>query len=124
MARTSISDRLKQVMELKGLSQVEILKMAEPFCQRENVKLSKSKLSQYVNGKFNPDQGMIDTLAEVLDVNPAWLAGYEAPMKREAPTSDDNADERMEKVRELFPRISPFEQRRIIAILEKKASEK
>ena len=123
MARATIAERLRFVMGARNISQVLILKMAEPICLRENAKLSKSKLSQYVSGKSRPDQGMIDILAEVLDVNPAWLAGYDAPMKREAPIGDDTADERMEKMQQLFPRLSPFEQRRVLAELEKKASE-
>ena len=118
-----VSDRLKAVMQIKDVSQSVILKMAEPFCVRDNIKLTKSKLSQYVNDKSTPDQGMILFLSEVLDVNPAWLAGYDAPMKAETLTSDDTADERMTKMQELFPRLSPFDQRRILAELEKKASE-
>lgn len=118
-----VSDRLKAALELKSVSQAVLLKMAEPYCRRDNVKLSKSKLSQYVNGKSTPDQGMILFLAEVLDVNPAWLAGYDAPMKVETLTSDDTTDERLQKMHELFPKLSPFEQRRILAEIEKKASE-
>ena len=95
--------------------------MAEPVCKAHGEKLSTSKFNQYVTGKSIPDQGMIALLAEALDVNPAWLAGWDAPMK--TLTNDDDVDERIARVIEVYPRLSPFDQRRFLAELEKKAGE-
>jgi len=119
----TIGTRLKQIMEIRHITQVEIIKLAKPLCEKEGVKLTKPKLSQYVNDKFEPDQEMIYFLSRVLDVNPAWLAGWDAPIKAIAPTGEDTADERMEKLKELFPRLSPFDQRRFLADLEERASD-
>lgn len=119
----TIGTRLKQIMEIRHITQVEIIKLAKPLCEKEGVKLTKPKLSQYVNDKFEPDQEMIYFLSRVLDVNPAWLAGWNAPIKAIAPTGEDTADERMEKLKELFPRLSPFDQRRFLADLEERASD-
>lgn len=119
----SISARLKEILRIRDIAQIDFIRIAEPICAKAGVKLSPSKFNQYVTGKSTPDQGMIVILAEVLDVNPAWLAGWDAPMKAITPTSNDGADERMERFKELFPRLSPFDQRRILAEMEKKASE-
>ena len=119
----TVGTRLKQIMQIRNITQVEIIKLAKPLCEKEGVKLTKPKLSQYVNDKFEPDQEMIYFLSRVLDVNPAWLAGWDAPIKAIAPTGGDTADERLEKLKELFPRLSPFDQRRFLADLEEKASE-
>lgn len=119
----TVSGRLKEILRIRSITQLELVQMAASVCKEKGMKLSPSKLNQYVNGKFTPDQGMILVLAEVLDVNPAWLAGWDAPMKAITPTGSDTADERMEKVKELFPRLSPFEQRQFLVEMEKKASE-
>lgn len=123
MAMVPVSERLRYIMELRGVNQTDILRMAAPICERRGLKLYKSKLSQYISGEFKPKDEMCELLAEVLDVSPAWLAGYNAPMDRETPISDKSADERLETVKDLFPRLSPFEQKRILALIEKKASE-
>lgn len=119
----TVSDRLKEILQIRNITQKDLCEMAAPICKKKGVKLSPSKLNQYVTGKSRPDMGMIILLAEVLDVNPAWLDGWDAPMKAITPTSDGGTDERLAKMQELFPRLSSFDQRRILAELEKKASE-
>ncbi len=120
MAVVPVCERLKEAMEFRGVSQVDIVRMARPLCEKRGLKLYKSKLSQYVSGDFKPGSDMNELLAEVLEVNPAWLAGFDVPMKRETPTSDESAGERMERMNALYPRLSPFEQKRILALIEKK----
>lgn len=115
-----MSGRLKEILRIRGITQIELIQMAEPILKKNGQKLSPSKMSYYVTGKYVPDQGMIILLAEVLDVNPAWLAGWDAPMK--TLTSDKTADERMEIVKDVFPRLTQFEQQQIVAEMVKKAS--
>lgn len=45
--------------------------------------MSKSHLSQYVNGKSSPDQHKLYLLGKTLNVNEAWLMGYDVPKNRE-----------------------------------------
>ena len=79
------SIRLKQIMSNQNLKQVEILNMCKPFCNKYGIKLGKNDLSQYVNGKVEPGQEKLYILAEALNVNEAWLMGYDVPMQ------DDNS---------------------------------
>lgn len=124
MARVSFADRLNEIMGMRNLSQAVILEMAKPLCERDNIKLTKSKLSQYVSGKHEPhDNGIVDLLAEVLDVNTAWLDGHDAPMKRETLIGEESTDELMKEVDDLYRRLTPFEQKRFLAELRRKASE-
>lgn len=119
---TTASERLQEILRIRDISQIELVQMAEPLCKKKNMKLSPSKLNQYVKGKSIPDQGMILLLAEVLDVNPPWLAGWDSPMK--TPTSDVTTDERMEIVKDVFPRMSQFDQNQMIVKMVEKASKK
>lgn len=79
---STYSDRLKQIMSERNLRQVDILNMSLPYQKKLDISMTKSHLSQYVNGKSNPDQNRIYLLSKTLDINEAWLMGYDVPMKR------------------------------------------
>lgn len=90
--KKTTSERLKYLMETKGLTQADIYRLCQPICKKYNIKLERNVLSQYVSGKYLPVQSKITILSEALNVNEAWLMGYDVPMKRgtekEAPTSE------------------------------------
>lgn len=77
------STRLKQIMQERNLRQSDILKLAEPYCQQYRIKLGKSDLSQFVNGKVEPGQWKLTILGLALNVSEAWLMGYDVPRERE-----------------------------------------
>lgn len=85
MKVSTTAKRLKQVMEEKELRAVDVLKLCEPYCEKHNVKLSKNYLSQYLSGKFEPNQSRVMVLANALGVSEAWLMGYDVPKNK----SDD-----------------------------------
>ena len=70
-------------MTKNGLRQIDILNKAIPFCKKYNVKLGRNDLSQYISGKVEPSQKKLTVLAEALEVNEAWLMGYDVPMETE-----------------------------------------
>ena len=70
-------------MAKNGLRQIDILNKAIPFCKKYNVKLGRNDLSQYISGKVEPSQKKLTVLAEALEVNEAWLMGYDVPMETE-----------------------------------------
>ena len=73
------TERINQIMKEKKLRQIDVLNLAKPFQQKYNIKFSKSHLSQYVNGKSNPDNEKIFLLSKVFGVTEAWLLGYDVP---------------------------------------------
>lgn len=80
--RVTTAVRLKQIMEERHLRQVDILKLCEPYSTKVDVKLSKSDLSQFVSGKVSPGQWKLSILGRALNVNEAWLMGYDVPRDR------------------------------------------
>ena len=88
MKKSNTSKRLKQIMMERKLKQVDILRKAEPYCTLYSVKLGKNDLSQYVSGKTEPGQDKLFILASALNVNEAWLMGYDVSIDRDI-TSDD-----------------------------------
>lgn len=69
-------------MRDRNLKQVDILNKTLPFQTKYNVRLAKNDLSQYVNGKVEPNQERVYILAKALDVSEAWLLGYDVPKQR------------------------------------------
>ena len=83
------AERLTEIMSLRRLKQVDILRLAEPYCQKFLVKLNKSDLSQFVSGKVIPGQFKLKILSLALNVNEAWLMGYEdVPMEADPALCD------------------------------------
>ena len=71
MNSSVFSERLNSAMKKKGLKQVDIIKLAE----KKGLKIGKSHISQYVNGKTLPRENILQFLASALDVDSEWLKG-------------------------------------------------
>lgn len=69
------STRLKKALNLRNLKQIDIV---------ERTGINKGALSSYISGKYEPKQTNIYLLAKALDVNEAWLMGYDVPMERDS----------------------------------------
>ncbi len=65
------SIRLDKAMKLRNIKSVEL---------HEKTGISESLISKYLSGNALARQNKIFLLSKVLDVNPAWLMGYDVPM--------------------------------------------
>lgn len=69
----TFSNRLNTAMRIRNIKAKELsLKTG----------ISKSSLSEYINGKYEAKQDGVYLLAKALDVNEAWLMGLDVPMER------------------------------------------
>ena len=69
MKKYSTSDRLREIMNVRNLRQVDILNMTLPYCKKYEVKMNKSDISQYVSGKVEPNQDKLAVLGMALNLN-------------------------------------------------------
>ena len=90
--KKTTAERLREVMDMKGLKQADIVRMCQPYAERLGIKFQKSALSQYISGRNEPNQYKLTVLALALNVNESWLMGYDVPMKRENDTTDNLTD--------------------------------
>lgn len=67
----SFATRLDKAMKLRNIKSVEL---------HEKTGISESLISKYLSGNALARQKKIFLLSKVLDVNPAWLMGYDVPM--------------------------------------------
>lgn len=114
MKAYNTSQRLKQVMAARGMRQVDVLKAAEPFCNKYGIKLGKNDLSQYVSGKVEPRQDKLTILGLALGVSEAWLMGYDVSMERSITPTAEIGDGRTKEYIELFQLLSADQQALII----------
>lgn len=75
ITRDTVGQRLKSLMAQRNLKQVDILRLAAPYFDNKT-KVSKTDLSQYINGRSEPRSDKLDILARALNVSQAWLLGY------------------------------------------------
>ena len=74
MNKVDIKERLKQCLEIRGITQSQLAIRAN---------IDKGQLSSYISGKYKPRQNNIDALAKALNVSQAWLMGFDVPMERQ-----------------------------------------
>ena len=71
----SISARLSEALRLSGKKQADLMR---------ETGLDRGAISSYLSGKYEPKQKAIYLMARALDVNEAWLMGYEVSRERTA----------------------------------------
>ena len=116
MGRATTAQRLREVMEKRKLRQVDVVEMAQPFCEKYGVKLNKNDLSQYLSGKVQPKQDKLTLLGLTLNVSEGWLMGFEVSPDRATENAPDSGqtDGRVTECMELFSLLSDAEKDLII----------
>ena len=72
----SFANRLKSAMDARGFKQADLV---------AKTGIGKSSISTYLSGEYEPKQRNIYKIASALDINEAWLLGYDdIPMERPA----------------------------------------
>ena len=90
----TFADRLHAAMEREGVKQADIIRLAA----QQGVKLGKSHISQYVNGKTVPRAELLRFLAATLRVDADWLAGYDGPVEAASEGGAARTDEGKQKL--------------------------
>jgi len=67
------AERICKALRIRGMKQAEL---------SERTGIPKSAISQYCSGAFKPKQQRLFAIADVLDVDEAWLMGLDVPMER------------------------------------------
>lgn len=82
MKKSDFASRLSQALETRGMKAADLSK---------KTKVAEGTISCYINGRYEAKQNRVQVFAEALDVNPAWLMGYDVPMDAEHATPSQPA---------------------------------
>lgn len=74
---STFAARLQEGLLLRNMKQAELSRRTG---------LDKSSISRYLRSKYNGNQDAVYKIAQVLNVEEAWLIGYDVPMERERRT--------------------------------------
>ncbi|ASN70315.1 putative repressor-like protein [uncultured Caudovirales phage] len=69
-----ISERIQEALYAKDMKQSDLV---------EKTGISKSSISTYISGAFEPKQKNLYKIAKALNVDPSWLIGNDVPMDME-----------------------------------------
>lgn len=75
----SFEDRLKQIMSERKISQSELSRRTG---------IGRNSISDYLNGKYEAKQDKVFELAKALNVNEAWLMGFDISKNRKIENND------------------------------------
>ena len=70
MKKENTAIRLKTIMNMRGLRQVDILNLTVPYCQKYSVKMNKSDISQYCSGKTHYNSNHQERIDQMMLITP------------------------------------------------------
>ena len=108
--KESCAERLRQALAARKMRQADL-------CQRTGI--PKSAISQYLSGAFEPKQDRVAILARALNVQEAWLMGFDVPMEREdAAEAAPNVTSEESALLERFRALPPEKQRLLLSLAQ------
>ena len=109
------SIRIKKALSIRNMSQTDL-------CTKANI--SKSTLSEYLKGLYEPKQDKVFILAQALNVDPVWLMGYDVPMEknedqkaRKSSPTDLQLSEGEKALLDLFNRVPEDQQKLVLQMI-------
>ena len=115
-SKCSLKDRLYEAMAIRGKKAVDLTR---------DLKIPKSAISQYLSGKSqNMDSERLYKIASYLDVEEAWLMGFDVPMEKAPPeelgslAADVLLNPKLRRVAQLFPELEEADQDMILMLME------
>ena len=91
MLVSNFATRLNEAINLKNIKPAEIVRRSEKLYKsgKINKVLTKPLLSHYLKGTYEAKQDNVYALSMILNVDEAWLMGYDVPMEKETITNND-----------------------------------
>ncbi|MEN3822927.1 XRE family transcriptional regulator [Staphylococcus xylosus] len=105
----SFKDRLKFAMQNKNLNQSELSKLTG---------IGRNSISDYLKGKYEAKQDKIYILAKYLNVNEAWLMGYNVSKERVTDEQRDVTKPILTQINEVSSKLEEKRQKRVLAYAE------
>ncbi len=92
----SFKDRLKQIMSERKISQSELSRRTG---------IGRNSISDYLNGKYEAKQDKVFELAKALNVNEAWLMGFDISKNRKIENND---------ITSIYSKLTPTRQSNVL----------
>ena len=81
---SDFAERLRIALEIKNMKATELSELTG---------INKSTISQYLSKEYEPKRDRLELFAKTLNVNEAWLIGYDVPMEISSSSNDSLIEE-------------------------------
>jgi repressor LexA len=89
----TFANRLTKAITIRNIKPIEL---------SEKTGINKSKISSYMSGRYKAKQDGIHIISQALNVDPAWLMGYDVPMDRNFDKNITGMDKKVDKGATVF----------------------
>lgn len=80
---SNTAKRLRQLMDERGLRQVDIVNLCQPYCRIHHIIINKADISIWLKGTVEPRATKLYILCLALNVSEPWMMGFDVPMERQ-----------------------------------------
>ena len=84
---SDFAERLRMALDSRNMKATELSELTG---------INKSTISQYLSKEYEPKRDRIELFSKILNVNEAWLTGYDVPMETNLSDGDDSIIEEYE----------------------------
>ena len=107
----SCGQRISIALSIRDMKQADLCKLAN---------VPKSSLSLYLSGAYEPKQDRVYDMAKALNVDEAWLMGYDVPMEKQSakkPPEELKLSEGEKILLDLFRRVPDDKQELVLQMI-------
>lgn len=85
MLVSNFANRLNEAINIRKITPAEIVRRSEILFKEKKIfkALTKPQMSNYLKGTYEAKQDNVYALSLILDVDEAWLMGYDVPMEKQ-----------------------------------------
>lgn len=91
---TTIKERLREALDIKNMTQQEL---------SDKTGIPKSSISQYLSGYAKPKSDRIYAISSALDINEAWLLGFDVSMNESYMQIKNSTADDLKTFNNIFP---------------------
>ena len=85
---TTKGERIDQAIKMRGLKKADLARL---------LNVPRGNVSNWINGKYDPNPSMMEKIAMVLNVSTPWLYGFDSPISRDSQYDQTGREERIEE---------------------------
>ena len=89
---SNTANRLREIMNERGLRQVDIVNMCQPYCRLHHIIINKADISIWLKGTVEPRSPKLYVLCLALNVSEPWMMGFDVPRERQPRQGETQVD--------------------------------
>jgi len=81
-------ERIQTALDMRGLKKADLARL---------LNVPRGTISNWINNKYSPNAEATERIAQILNVNTAWLCGFNSPISRDNQYDTAGREQRIEE---------------------------